>query len=222
MSYRILLVQCDSAEATATAHILTEAGHRVAWVDCFADAIRLAPVESADLVVSALRLGAFNGLHVLLRVRANDPDLPVIITGGPNDWIPDIDAFGGRFVATPISPAALNAVVTELLAKRPARDPQGVRTWRRRSTGLAATVRDGTGRVVEMSYGGLRLHLERPPGGASGPFEVKMPSLGVSVQAVARWIRMSDDDSSYWCGAELAHPSVDDARTWRRIVDSLN
>jgi hypothetical protein len=72
-----------------------------------------------------------------------------------------------------------------------------------------------------MSYGGLRLRSERPPAEQSDPLHIKLPSLGVSVQAVARWISGSED-SSWWCGAEVAHASPDAARAWRSIVDSLN
>jgi CheY-like chemotaxis protein len=203
--------------------VLNDAGHRVACLDSFADAIRL--VETADipdLMVAALRLGAFNGLHLLLRVRAHDADIPAVIIGEASDFTRDITEFGARFVAKPIDPSALQDVVAELLTGRIPRDPQGARIWPRKSAELTAMVQDGAARIVELSYGGVRMNLERPPGGEKTSLEIKLPSLGVSVQAVTRWSKLAEDGGSWWCGAEMAPATSDDTRAWRWIVDSLN
>lgn len=223
MSYRILLVEPDRLAASEVVQTLTDAGHRVAWVDSFAEAAWVSSSDAPDLMIAALRLGAFNGLHLLMHVRAHDPDLAVVIVCEAGDFSVDISRFGARYVAKPIDPLSLRAVVSELLAGRSPHDPGGTRIWPRKLAELSATVQDGMARIVELSYGGVRLNLERPPpSGSHAPLEIKLPSLGVSVQAVARWIRPAEDGGSWWCGAEVALPTPDAARTWRWVVASVN
>ena len=81
MSFRILLVETDRAAATVADHVLTNAGYRVAWVDSFADAIRQSTADCPDLMITALRLGPFNGLHLVLRCRASDAEMPAVSSG---------------------------------------------------------------------------------------------------------------------------------------------
>ena len=87
---------------------------------------------------------------------------------------------------------------------------------------LPATVMAGSARVVELSYGGVRLELPRPPGPGRTPIEIKLPTFGVSVQAVACWSQLAEEGGSWRCGAEVAPVDSDATRTWRWIVDSLN
>lgn len=221
MSYRILLVEPDTVAAEAAVQVLTGAGHRVAWVNSFAEAIWVSSSDEPDVMITALRLGAFNGLHLLMRARAQDPNLLVVILCEASDFSADISRFGARHVAKPIDPSALRDVVSDLLAGRKPHDPRGARIWPRKLTELAATVQDGMARVIELSYGGVRLRLERPPSAPHTPLDINLPSLGVSVKAIARWVKPADDGGSWWCGAELALPTPDAARTWRRVVASL-
>ena len=164
MSFRILLVETDKAAATVADSVLTDAGHRVAWVDSFADAIRQTTVDCPDLMITALRLGPFNGLHLVLRCRASDPDMPAIIVSEPRDLTEDIGRYGARAAQADRTELALLALVSELLAGRHPHDPTSSRRWPRKRAELPATVLAGTARVVELSYGGVRLELARPPG----------------------------------------------------------
>jgi DNA-binding response OmpR family regulator len=222
MSYRILVVEPDSVIASGVVQVLASAGHRVAWVDTFADAIWVSAAGAPDMVIAALRLGAYNGLHLLMHVRTHDPNLAVLIMCDDDDYTADIRRFGARRVAKPINPSLLGAVVSQLLATCSPHDPGGLRIWPRKPTQLTATIEDANACVVELSYGGIRLSLDRPPNDAQTSIEIKLPSLGVSVQAVSRWVRRADDGSSWLCGAEVALPTPAAARTWRRVVASLN
>jgi len=222
MSYRILLVEPDSADGLRAAQVLAPAGHRVAWVDTFADAVSLSESDPPDLLISALRLGAYNGLHLLMHVRAQAPQLPVVIACESSDFTPDIERFGACHVPKPIAVSSLASVVGQLLADCTPQDPRSTRIWPRKPTELSATVQDANARVVELSYGGVRMSLDRPIDGAPTPMQIKLPSLGVSVEAVPRWVKPSDDGASWWCGAEVALPTPAAARTWRRVVASLN
>ena len=222
MSFRILLVETDRAAASVADSALTNAGHRVAWVDSFADAIRQTTVDCPDLMITALRLGPFNGLHLVLRCRASDPNMPAIIVSEPRDLTDDISRYGARSLPKPIEPNTLLSLVTEMLAGRIPHDPTSSRRWPRKRAELPATVSAGSARVVELSYGGVRLELARPPGPGRTPIEIKLPTFGVSVQAVACWSQLAEEGGSWRCGAEVAPVDSDATRTWRWIVDSLN
>jgi DNA-binding response OmpR family regulator len=222
MSFRILLVETDRAAATVADHVLTNAGHRVAWVDSFADAIRQSTADCPDLMITALRLGPFNGLHLVLRCRATDAEMPAIIISEPSDLTADIERYGAHPLPKPIDPAALLSLVSQLLAEHTPHDPTSSRRWPRKRAELPATVLSGAARVVELSYGGVRLELPRPPGPGRTPIEIKLPTFGVSVQAVACWSQLAEEGGAWRCGAEVASIDSDATRTWRWIVDSLN
>jgi DNA-binding response OmpR family regulator len=222
MSFRILLVETDRATATVAEHVLTNAGYRVAWVDSFADAIRQSTADCPDVMITALRLGPFNGLHLVLRCRTSDPEMPAIIIGEPSDLTADIARYGAHALPRPIDPTSLLNLVSHLLAGRIPHDPTSARRWPRKRAELPATVLSGAARVVELSYGGVRLELLRPPGPGRTPIEIKLPSFGVSVQAVACWSQLAEEGGAWRCGAEVAPIDTEATRTWRWIVDSLN
>ena len=222
MSYRILLVDPCAATTAAAEHALVGAGYRAAAVTTFDQALRQVALDRPDVLISAIRLAAFNGLHLLIRVRVEHADLPVIVTGHMSDFTNDAARFGARFLPTPIEPALLLEQVGELLHGRSPLDPKSDRCWPRRPAVLPATVRNTSAHVVEMSYGGLRLKMEAAAAADAQPFDVKLPTVGMTVRAVPRWSTPIDDCGEWLCGAELSLPELEDARTWRSLVDSLN
>jgi DNA-binding response OmpR family regulator len=223
MSYRILLVDPCAAATAAAEQALLGAGYRAAAVTTFDQALRQVALDCPDVLIAAIRLAAFNGLHLVIRLRVDHADLPMIITGHVTDFTTDAARYGARFLQTPIDPAQLLENVAQVLDGRQPFDPNSDRRWPRRPAGLPATVRDTAAHVVEMSYGGLRLKMEAAAAtaGDSQPFDVKLPTVGMTVRAVPRWTHPVDEHGEWWCGAELALPG-DDARTWRSLVDSLN
>jgi len=224
MSYRILLVDPNSTVQAAAGAALARAraDYRVATVSTFAQAKEQIALDCPDVLITAVRLGAFNGLQLLLRVRAECGDLPVIVTAAPADFIHDIDRYGGHFVPSTLGPAGIVARVEELLDGRTPRDPDTKRRWPRKRADLPATVQDSTATVIELSYEGLRLEVERPAVAGRGAIDIRLPTLGLAVKATPRWSKPIDDGESWWCGAEIALIDVNDAQSWRRIVDGLN
>jgi two-component system nitrogen regulation response regulator GlnG len=127
MSFRILLVDPDSAAAAATGRALVQAGYRAAPVNTFEEATRQLSLDYPDLLVTKVRLGAFNGLHLLLRCRAEHPDVPVIVVGTLADHTADVTRFGGQFVTTPIEHTSFLWLVATLLSGRTPYDPTSSR-----------------------------------------------------------------------------------------------
>ena len=90
MSFRILLVDSDPTTVAITESALVEAGHRVAWVSTFEEATRQLSLDYPDLLVTSVRLGAFNGMHLIFRFRAEHPDVPAIVIDALADLTPDM------------------------------------------------------------------------------------------------------------------------------------
>src|SRR5580704_19674135 len=98
MAYRILLVEPDSRWSATTERLLSDAGYLTVAVRTFEDATRQLAVDCPDLLVTTVRLGAFNGLHLVLRCRGDYPYLPVIVTGEEEDPLlgAEVTRYGAR------------------------------------------------------------------------------------------------------------------------------
>jgi DNA-binding NtrC family response regulator len=208
MSFRILLVDPDSQAAAANQQALVQTGYRVVPVSTFQEATQQMSLDSPDLLITKVRLGSFNGLHLLLRCRAEHPDLPVIVVGTSADRTADVTRFGAEFVDSPIEHASFLELVATLLSGRTPSGPTGARREPRKRAVSRATVSDRTGRGVQSPHGELR-------------------SLEWSVNVSdARWQLMTVNPGG---GAEMALPAADlkrswrwATRRWRGTVDSLN
>jgi DNA-binding response OmpR family regulator len=221
MSFRILLVDPDPTTVAVTEPALVEAGHRVGWVSTFEEATHQLSLDYPDLLITAVRLGAFNGMHLLFRFRAEHPDVPVIVMGSLADLTSDMRRHATRFLSTPIDRGAFIGLVSELLTGRTPRDPHSLRRWPRKRAELPATIHKNAARVVELSYGGLKLEMPVAPVEPLAPIEIELPSLGLSVQVVPRWLRPAEAGGAWLCGAEIALAGSDAARYWHYIVDAL-
>jgi DNA-binding NtrC family response regulator len=78
--WQILVVSNDGERLANTLDVLNTAGHEASGVTTFEEATRLLACRTPDVVIADERLGAFNGLHVLVRARAEHPDIAAIVT----------------------------------------------------------------------------------------------------------------------------------------------
>jgi len=79
-----LVVEPSAADAVWIALMLSELGFRVVVSDSFQDARGQLTVPPA-LLVTELRLGEYNGLHLVLRGKSAHPDLAAIVTSRIDD-----------------------------------------------------------------------------------------------------------------------------------------
>ena len=77
---KILVVSGNHPGLADMLRILDDAGYRASGASTFEEATRLLSCSSPDLVIADQRLGAFNGLHIILRARAVNPDVSAIVT----------------------------------------------------------------------------------------------------------------------------------------------
>lgn len=117
MNIRILVVHSSEPAAAALASVLRDAGYDAQAVSTFDAALMEVTKQCPDLVVTSVRLGSFNGLHLSLRCHSLHPDLPILVVGVGSDATLAADAAGYdvRFMVNP-PPPRLVAAVREMLA----------------------------------------------------------------------------------------------------------
>jgi CheY-like chemotaxis protein len=229
MPFRILLVDPDSAAAAASKLALARKGYHVAPASTFEEATRQMALDYPDLLVTKVRLGAFNGLHLLLRCRADHPDLPVIIIGTPADRTADMSRFGAEFVTCPIDHASFLALVATLLSGCAPCD--GAATVRRGPLGgavMSATASDRDTHAVELSAGGVPAVRGEPDVEvAVPPDDNRLLPLGLGARAISGGRGKTPTMKSG--SAEIALVGSETIRRWRRAterwrwrLDSLN
>jgi two-component system response regulator AtoC len=84
MANTILVVDDDPSSVATLVTALAEAGFAGVGAHGFGDATKMLDVLEPDLVISAVRLGPYNGLHLVVRARALYPNVAAIVIG-PND-----------------------------------------------------------------------------------------------------------------------------------------
>src|SRR6478735_4822433 len=120
--HHVVIVAQNPALATALLSWLGSAGYELAIVTTFAAAKALLETRPA-LVISELKLGEYNGLHLALKARALG--IPTLIVG-PQDVVLQKDA--EELGATYLTSVLRRSQVLELVAERiaPTADVAGV------------------------------------------------------------------------------------------------
>jgi DNA-binding response OmpR family regulator len=120
MPHKILIVDDTLATLGALAELLSNAGFQVVTASDFDEAKRKIDSESPDLLIVDIRLGPYNGLHLVVRERLAHPEVPVIMTTGFPDALLEAEArrYGAEFMEKPIRSADLIALVKKLLTPR--------------------------------------------------------------------------------------------------------
>jgi DNA-binding response OmpR family regulator len=220
LPYRILVLDDDEHALEGFVELLREAGYNVTGSSTFDGAKRLLGLEPFDLLVTDVRLRGFNGLHLVMQVRAEHPDTEVIIISGYDEPLIELEAsrYNAVFVRKPVMPAEFLKTVASCLA-----NVRRQRRWPRKRVlgGFRVTAAGKPAAVVDVCYGGLRLEIAS---GASLPstFDVEVAGIGLQLPVQSVWSYPSADSQLTVCGAALASDSTPAARTWRAIVDRLS
>jgi DNA-binding NtrC family response regulator len=113
---QILLVEPDADLRTTQAVALGSAGHRVQATGSFDDARRALAEGLPDVLITAVRLGAFNGLHLIIRARALRPRVAAILTATAADPALDAEARanGAIVVLAGSDPSSLERLVNSV------------------------------------------------------------------------------------------------------------
>jgi DNA-binding response OmpR family regulator len=224
MAAKVLIVEDDHATRTGLIQLLKNAGYEVISAATFEQARRLLTDEQPDLLITDVRLEAFNGLQLLMTPRI---PLPAIVITGFVDPVLETEAkqLGAEYLVKPFEPTALLKLVQTTLEARPRVKFETARRWVRKQVvgGLQARVDSVRARILDVSYGGLRFEVEidESPVEIFPPsFTVTLPEEDVAVDVDLVW-QSRTRDGVRLCGAALSPSDPVAARAWHGLVDAL-
>ena len=107
---RVLIIDDDEAYLRACTTILSEDGHDVVACGNFSDGRRRLALESFDALIADVRLGAYNGLHLITLAA---PSMIKIVLSAFLDTVirRDAEQAGARFVIKPSDCASVSALL---------------------------------------------------------------------------------------------------------------
>jgi len=222
----ILVVDHDPDQLVATEDVLRRRGYRVKDATTLREAQQLLALEPPDLLIADVRLGAFNGLQLLVMNRPDHPEVAAIITCVSPDPVLEEEAkrHGAVYLVKPISPSVLLSTVSEVLIWTASKSSAAVRRWPRKE--LAGGLETRVGRVPatvrDVSYGGLQFEvLEEPQRELPPTFEVDVPGFAVSVRAKLVWTHRTRPFGTSRSGAALTEASSEAVHAWQSFVDGV-
>ena len=118
-SVRVLVVAANPEIAEAVIHVLASVGCEAVLVPDFAGARHVIDENPPDLLVSEIRLGAFNGLHLAVRIRSRHEHTPIILIG-PRDSVLESEAsrLTAHYLNEPLDGEAFLEMTVRLLGER--------------------------------------------------------------------------------------------------------
>ena len=118
----ILIVDSDTAARAHAVEALQTAGYQVSGVDSFQKARHILKSVQPDLLIADIRLGTFNGLHLVWRRYVDYPQGASIVTNAYADQVlkRQAHAFQAPYLVKPISRELLLRVVARALGTLPA------------------------------------------------------------------------------------------------------
>jgi len=226
MPYRVLVVDADPEALASADKMLSAPGYLVTSISLFEEAKKRLQLAPPDLLIADVRLGAYNGLHLVIRARADHPGMPAIVTHAFPDPVLEAEAkgLGADYITKPLDATAFVARVRGLLAGR-ASEPASVvvRRWPRKRAAVTARLAGSEARVLDLSYGGLRLEVgDISEEGLSSAAQLSIPAVGLQLPIHPVWAKRAGPTGPWWCGVEIAAADQRTAEAWRGFVDRLN
>jgi CheY-like chemotaxis protein len=236
----------DSAEHCDLYALMLEPTATVITASRGEEALAIADSEPLDAIVLDVLMPGMDGWEVCVRLKANPitRSIPVIMLTSleGEELTTRAHQVGTVAVLMKPCPAERLALAIEAAIQRPndpAREPATAaavptvitipaegrpvtsartRRWVRKApaSSLSVSLDRLPAQVINISYGGLCLEVERALGGIPASFDIKVTASGLSIAAGAVW--MSRGPRSWRCGAEVARPN----EAWRGLVDAVH
>jgi two-component system response regulator RegA len=113
----VLVVEDDEAVLALLTRTLCDAGYRVGVAASFDEGRRALKEGSPRVLITDIRLGAYNGLQLVALVSATQQQTRTLVLTGFPDPVLEAEAkrLGARYALKPLAPGALLAAVAELL-----------------------------------------------------------------------------------------------------------
>lgn len=126
----VLVVDGNTDGLASLVEPLRNAGYRAVGTDSFETARRLLHTQWCDLLITDLRLAAYNGLHLVFHSRVLNPAATAIVLTAIPDVSSEIEArrLGAHYMARPVDPESLLALVGTVLEGAPQQPPSPYQT----------------------------------------------------------------------------------------------
>jgi len=116
----ILIVDDDPQTLAGLVALVEGAGHSALGASDYAEGRRLLAQIPVDLVIVDVRLGAYNGLQLVVLAQSLPSPPAAIVTSGFEDRVLEAEArhLNAPFLLKPVDPPRLLAQINEMLAQR--------------------------------------------------------------------------------------------------------
>jgi DNA-binding NtrC family response regulator len=114
----IAIVHEDAVVADDWAVALSGAGYRVVTSTSFADGKALLEAkEPPALLIVSVRLGAYNGMHLVIRGRLDHPGMAAILTSDTHDpvLVAEAATYGAAYLSGPMQRDAVVSLSMQVL-----------------------------------------------------------------------------------------------------------
>jgi CheY-like chemotaxis protein len=217
--HHILIVDDDPAAQYQTIRLLQQRDYALTTAWTLEDAYARLVEMPFDLIVAGTRIGSLSGLQFVLSARSRVPEVAGLLIAPQREHIPEMEAwrYGVVPVVLPLEPEHFLMTVAETLASIGRRQ----RWPRKQMPGeVAVTVEGATGRILDVSYGGLRLAIAGESYDLRDQVRVDIPSAGLRVNGQLVWSARGPDGATCLCGIAIVgehHP----VPIWQEFVDGL-
>jgi DNA-binding NtrC family response regulator len=116
-----MVVEQRLSAALPIVTILTASEFHVTFAESFVEAKRRLSERPPALLITALKLGEYNGLGLVVRAKSVQPHIAAVVISTVDDVVlqGDAEAMGATFVTAPVSDADLKAAVFRTLFREP-------------------------------------------------------------------------------------------------------
>jgi DNA-binding response OmpR family regulator len=217
--YHILVALEDERALHETVNLLKRRDYVVAGAPTPEEARWWLSGWPVDLALTAPRFGAGTGLQLILGARSHQPEVAGLIVGA-EDSLPDpldLRRHAVRALSSPMNSDEFLASVAECLA--------GIRRrqrWPRKEITAPVPMRIGeaTGKLMDVSYGGLKFELTDEPYVLRSPVQIDFPRADLRLSAEVIWSARRANGRACVFGAAVM-PDPAPAAEWRAFVDRL-
>jgi DNA-binding NtrC family response regulator len=101
----VLIVDDDEAMLRLITTWVGGAGHQVVSFDQFGDAKSYLTTTTPDVIIADVRLGAFNGLQLVIQAKLEHPEITAIVLTGFYDPVlsGEVSKLGATYLVKPIT-----------------------------------------------------------------------------------------------------------------------
>jgi DNA-binding response OmpR family regulator len=215
LTHKILIIDTDNESRHRLENLLGQPDHTVRGVRTFSDGLRALEAFDPDLLIAEVRLNEDNGISLFLQGRRRAPTMACILMSGYQDPVLEREALEQGVFAFLLKPFDSDVVLDRVAG---ALNSRGKRRWPRKAmSGFVASVEGQQARVLDISYGGMRLEL--PFEAFVGlPLEINIPEIDYTLRANTVWIQDVGAGTQI-CGAVLKMGDQSSA-VWHELVDT--